>query len=158
MYLTLSNNFFGSCGSRVASILIVRRSDQIISGRKVRFEGRASPPASLYESFLDDPIASAWVGGAEKKELVIDFVATKRSELWELDIFKQGIQAFSFSFLIFFTGPPSETSEKINCKMLLQREVSTLSWVGRLLKGDGGNTKEERQKWGRLSKGLSQGI
>jgi len=35
--------------------------------------------------------------------------------------------------------------EKINCKVFLQREVSTLSWVGRPLKGDGGNTRKERR-------------
>ena len=36
-------------------------------------------------------------------------------------------------------------NEKISCKIFSQREVSTLSWVGRPLKGDGG-TQEERRR------------
>ena len=50
MYLTLSNNFFGSRGTRFVSILMVHatrfatsRRGQIISERMVRSEGRASP-------------------------------------------------------------------------------------------------------------------
>ena len=88
MYLTLGNNFFRSCGTRFTLILMVRatrfatsRTTQIISTRKVRSEGRASPSVGLYKLFPDDPIASAWVGGAEKEELVIDLVVMKGPEL-----------------------------------------------------------------------------
>ena len=61
----------------------------------------------------------------------------------------KGSRLSVFLFLIFFNifnGLPSEASvRKINCKVFLQREVSTLSWVGRPLKGDGGNTRKERR-------------
>jgi len=53
VYLTLSNNFFGSCGTRFTSITMVRaarlatsRSGQIASRRKIRSEGRACSPAT----------------------------------------------------------------------------------------------------------------